>query len=354
MKKIIYINVKTLTLCFSILFFLSCAKEDLGDLNNILYVRHKGADMPAYIHGNASEKVFLIILHGGPGGSGLEYRSGSIKNEIEKSCAVVYFDQRGSGMSQGRYSEDGINIDIMAEDVVALVKVIQRKYGADSRFFLMGHSWGGTLGTATLLHGTNQNLFKGWIEVDGGHDLKQLYFENINYFKIVAEEQIAAQNNLAYWNGVSVKINQVDDTQYNERDGDYMNEEAFKAEEILLSDMLLDSPREDFTSFGNTVFRNNPLTTWWSGGNTNGVLSDQGIWENISYTNRLHEITIPSLLLWGKYDMVIPPKMGEDAYDNLGSDEKKFVLFERSGHSPMDNEADKFANEVIGFLDSNK
>ena len=136
--------LKTGWLYMSLLLFISCSQDDLDDLNDTLYIRHKGADMPAHIYGNASEKVFMILLHGGPGDSGLAYRFGTMKSRIEKSCAVVYFDQRGSGMSQGRFSENDFNIDVMAEDVMALVKVIQHKYGYDSRFFLMGHSWGGT------------------------------------------------------------------------------------------------------------------------------------------------------------------------------------------------------------------
>jgi hypothetical protein len=38
---------------------------------------------------------------------------------------VVYFDLIGSGMAQGSYSERGINIVIMAEDILALVKVLK-------------------------------------------------------------------------------------------------------------------------------------------------------------------------------------------------------------------------------------
>ena len=166
--KNIKINItKIIVFVFISITILSCQKEDLNKLDTIMSVRHKGADITAYIHGNGSEKVFLIILHGGPGGDGLTYREGVIKNEIEQECAVVYLDQRGSGMSQGHYSSDEINVDIMAEDVVAVTKALQQKYGAESRFFLLGHSWGGTLGSAVLIEGDNQNLFKGWIEVDG-------------------------------------------------------------------------------------------------------------------------------------------------------------------------------------------
>lgn len=355
MQKMVYNPIKTVLFLLSFLFVLACAKEDIDDLSDTLYVRHKGADMPAHIYGNASEKVFLIILHGGPGGDGLVYRSGTIKSKIEKSCAVVYFDQRGSGMSQGRYSENGISVDIMAEDALALVKVIRHKYGNDSRFFLMGHSWGGTLGTAVMLK--DQDAFKGWIEVDGAHDAKGLYFEYPNNFRRVANEQIAADNNTSYWEGVKDKIDGLDTTTYTNDDFYSMNREAYTAEQKLADDKVVKKINKDIQRelTVNAIFKNNLLTVLWNGANTQSILvRDQGIFENLSYADRLHEITIPSLVLWGKYDMVVPPKFAQDAFDNLGATSKELVIFENSGHSPMLIEPDLFAKEVIDFVNEYK
>ena len=39
---------------------LSNSDENIDNLDETIFVRHKDADMPAYIHGNASEKIFLI------------------------------------------------------------------------------------------------------------------------------------------------------------------------------------------------------------------------------------------------------------------------------------------------------
>lgn len=349
MQKLIFNTIKIVVLIVIVLSVFSCSKEeDLNDLSDTLFVRHKDADMPAYIYGNGSEKIFFIILHGGPGGIGLGYRGGTIKSEIEKACAVVYFDQRGSGMSQGSYSESGVSIDIMAEDVLALVKVIKHKYGSDSRFFLMGHSWGGTLGTATLLK--DQDEFLGWIEVDGAHDPKGMYFEYIANFQRVASEQIDAGNSIDYWETVNDLIHDVNTTQYNEDDFFRMNRKAHNAEEVLIDDEVIH--RNDFEA--NIIFDYNWLTTLWNTGNIQSILLDQGLWEDVSYTDRLSEITIPSLVLWGKHDMVVPPRFAQDAFDNLGSSVKRLVIFEKSGHSPMATEADLFAEEVIEFINQNK
>lgn len=349
MKNLIYNTIKSIALILTLISIVSCSKEDnLNNLDDTIFVRHKNADMPAYIHGNASEKVFLIILHGGPGGIGLSYRNLTIKDRIEKECAVVYFDQRGSGMSQGNYSKDGITIDIMAEDILALAKVIKHKYGDDSKLFLMGHSWGGTLGPATLLK--DQSDFLGWINVDGGHNTKGLYTEYIANFKRVAAEQIALENNIDYWESVIDFVNSFD-AEYTSIDDVYdLNIEAFIAEEKLeKSDLINVEKIED----NNVIFKYNVLTLLWNMLKTQSIL-DTDLFETIDYTDRLSEITIPSLVLWGRHDMVVPIGFAQEAFDNLGSSEKELVIFENSGHSPMYNEPDLFADQVIQFIDNNK
>ncbi len=348
MKKIRMTFSKILLIFVVLGTTFSCSKEEnSSNLSETIFVRHKDADMPAYIHGNASEKVFLIILHGGPGGIGLSYRSNTIKSDIEKECAVIYFDQRGSGMAQGSYSENGINIDIMAEDVLALVKVIKKRYGSDSRFFLMGHSWGGTLGPAALLK--DQSDFLGWIDVDGAHNPKGMYSKYIANFKRVASEQIEAENDIEYWESVIDLVNNVN-PEFNEEDISKLNREAFEAEAVLeKSDVIKSYVESDDT----IIFKYNLLTLFWNMWNTQSIL-DEDLFQNISFTDRLSEITIPSLVLWGRHDMVVPIQFAQDSFDNLGSSEKKLVIFEKSGHSPMGTEPELFAEEVIQFINQNK
>lgn len=325
----------------------SCSKdENSSNLEDTIFVRHKDADMPAYIQGNGSDNVFLIMLHGGPGGIGLGYR-GAAFDRIEKTCAVVYFDQRGSGMAQGSYAEDEVNIDLMAEDILALVKVIKSKYGNSARFFLMGHSWGGALGPATLLK--DQNDFLGWINVDGAHNGKGMYSEYISNFRRVASEQIEDENDIEYWNDVIDLTNNVAET-YNKNDIRTLNIESFGAEDVLQDAGLINKQVE---SEYNTILNYNLLTMFWNQLKIQSVLDDD-LFENSDYTDRLSEITIPSLVLWGKHDMVVPIKFAQESFDNLGSREKELVIFENSGHSPMGTEPDLFAEEVIEFVNANR
>ncbi|MEM9341197.1 MAG: alpha/beta hydrolase [Bacteroidota bacterium] len=349
MQKTILGKINTMVLIAAVFSMFSCSKdsEDINDLGETIFVRHKKADMAAYVHGNASEKVFLILLHGGPGGTGLQYRNNTIKSKIEKNNAIVYFDQRGSGNSQGKYSEADVSIDLMAEDVLALVKVLKTKYGNDSKFFLMGHSWGGTLGPATLLK--DQEEFVGWINVDGNHDPKGSYEAYKIALKKVADEQISLKNSSNYWKGVLDLIQNVG-ANYSKSDFYKLNRKAHESEGTLADNKVINQSRSD----GQSDSHYNPFTTLWNSGQIQSILVDKGLFEKVSYTDRLSEITIPSLVLWGKHDIIVPAVYAQEAYDNLGSSDKELFVFEKSAHSPMDTEPDLFAEKVINFINRHK
>lgn len=351
MQIIIKSNIKIIAITLLVLSIYSCSEENvnINDLNETIFVRHKNADMPAHIHGNGSGKVFLIILHGGPGGTGLGYRVNTIRTEIEKNNAVVYFDQRGSGGSQGNYSEDDLSIDLMAEDVLALAKVIKAKYGDDSKLFLMGHSWGGTLGPAVLLK--NQNEFLGWIDVDGGHNHAGLYHQ---YRNVVlpksANEQIALGNSIDYWQGVLDLVQNID-SNYSVENHLKLNSKANTVDRVLAADKIINEPQLDL---GNEDSKSNSFIDLWNNRKIGLILDFQKGLNQVSFTDRLPEITIPSIVLWGKYDHTIPLLFAHEAFDNLGSSDKEIFIFEKSGHSPMNTEPDLFADKVIEFINSHK
>lgn len=343
-----YINQITVLLIICLALF-SCSKENenIENLNTTIYIRHKNADMPAFIHGNASEKVFLIMLHGGPGGLGLQYRANTIKSKIEKKCAVVYFDQRGCGNAQGSYAEADLSVNLMAEDVLALVKVLKAKYGNNSQFFLMGHSWGGTLGPAVLLK--NQDVFSGWINVDGAHSPKDLYKKYKKVLHQEAELQIDHGNSVDHWQKVIELVNEVAD-EYNTDDFFKLNQRAHNSENVLALDKVI--YETEYNS--EEVSKYNPIKVSLTGNKTVMLLADKGLYKTVSYTNQLHQITIPSLVLWGKNDLIVPTEFAQEAYDNLGSTDKELVIFEHSGHSPMFSEPKLFAEKVIEFIEEFK
>ncbi|GGD08879.1 alpha/beta fold hydrolase [Hyunsoonleella pacifica] len=346
-KPFLKIIFAIITLCI----VAACSNDNvLNDLDETIFVRHKNADMPAYVRGNASEKVFLITLHGGPGGTGLGF-TGKAFDAIENKYGVVYFDQRGSGNSQGHYSENDLSIDLMVEDVLALVKVMKYKFGNEARFFLLGGSWGGTLGTATLLK--DQSNFKGWIEVDGANNPTGLYDMYIETFIATANTQIALGNNINFWETVIEFVNQVDPVN-NLDDFLKLNNKAFEAEEKLFDDGFIASVENGIRG-NESFFAYNFLTKGWNNAQISSILvDDKGLFQTVDFTSQLPEITIPSLFISGQYDMVVPIASAINAYQAIGSPSKDLLIFKKSGHGPMFSEPDRFTTEVLRFIDEHK
>lgn len=91
------------------------------------------------------DSALLIVLHGGPG-SDYRYLL-NCKTFADNGFRVVFYDQRGSGLSQ-RHDQDTYTIQLMLDDLTAVVD--HYKTSAHQKVFLLGHSWGGMLATAYI------------------------------------------------------------------------------------------------------------------------------------------------------------------------------------------------------------
>ncbi len=69
---------------------------------------------------------------------------------------------------------------------------------------------------------------------------------------------------------------------------------------------------------------------------------------NETITNRLPEITLPTLLIWGRDDEITPPDVAEEFYRRLPDAELHFV--DRCGHAPMMERPDTFNRLLLRFL----
>src|SRR5277367_4783329 len=66
----------------------------------------------------------------------------------------------------------------------------------------------------------------------------------------------------------------------------------------------------------------------------------------------LHRITVPSLLVWGDKDGLVPPEFGE-AY-RAAIPGSRLVVLEHAGHAPYDEQKDAFLATFRDFLRANR
>ena len=347
MKKLIFI------LFISLLGLFACQKDVIltEQMDESFYVRTNHADIPAYVYGNGASKVFVILLHGGPGGSGLEYRFGAYAQELEKRYAVVYTDQRHQGSAHGHLKDEEITVDAMVEDVHFLVQTLKLRYGNDIRLFLLGHSWGGTLGTAYMVKDDYQHELNGWIEVDGAHDIPMLNIELVKMILAIGNEEVTAGRNTTEWAPILDYVNAIDTTNISFDQTGQLNAYGHEIEDLLTE--IYPSTDTSYSSF-EYYFRSptNPLTSAITGAQLPQAFLEEV--EATSLTNQLNHITIPTLIQWGEYDFVVPPALGYSAFNHISSTNKFLKIYSHSGHSPMVNEPDPFTAHLIAFIEQFK
>jgi len=311
-----------------------------GTVNDDVFIKRKSQSLFLKVAGNIGSRKLLLIVHGGPGGNGLDYRDSIIKSNVESKMAVGYWDQRFGGNSQGNAGAS--DLSSYREDLLAVVNYIKAKYGNDLQIYLMGHSWGGFLTPYFLGHDRNQDLIAGWIQVDGAHN----YPLNDSLTEVMlanrAEIEIAAQRNANHWQSVLDYCNA-----HNSSDGYevsvQLNQYAHEAESLMDS---VFTPDARYVSDPSASYRNNQFN-----GVVSAILGVDSPTYQINPDSYLKEIKLPALLMWGWFDFVCPTTLCEDLQIKIGSSDKTVQYFYHSGHSPMMNEPDLFWNSVLEWVD---
>jgi pimeloyl-ACP methyl ester carboxylesterase len=344
LKKLIYI------LAF-LPFILQCCKKDDGKFlthaNEIFWLTNAGADMPVWVKGNTASKVFIVVVHGGPGDGAYGY-SGFQTETLQEHYAMVFWDQRNAGSSAGNSNFNNLSLDQMVDDLEKLIKVLKYRYGNNISVFLYGHSFGGLLGSAFLSKDNYQEDLKGWIEIDGAHNYPLTDSSSRRMLVDTGRSEISKGKNIAKWTEI-VEYCESHDPLTSLAISYQIESYAHEAENYV--DINHQQDPLDLTSPANplSILANQLKLDQTS----SGEQFLQSL-EKASYSNQLYKIKIPSLLLWGQYDFTVPKGVAMDAYNNLGSFYKKLVMFPHSGHRPMDGDTEPVENTIIDFVESFK
>ena len=120
-----------------LLLVISCTHKQGINNSNSGYININAAKHYYSILGKGDT---IIILHGGPGLSH-KYMKPQIDSLLSSKFTLLFYDQRGSGWSEGEKDSTKLNIDNFVQDL----EQIRRHFGI-SKVNLLGHSFGGLLG----------------------------------------------------------------------------------------------------------------------------------------------------------------------------------------------------------------
>ena len=119
-----------------------------GSVAELASVSIGGHDQVLMIRGRSVDNPVVLYLAGGPGGTDL----GAVRADtgLEQDFIVVTWDQRGAGKSYPALDPvDTLTLDQMVADTIEVTHYLRDRFG-EGRIFLVGNSWGSTLGVLAV------------------------------------------------------------------------------------------------------------------------------------------------------------------------------------------------------------
>lgn len=331
-----------------LILLVGCKKEGTGRIEDNFYLKNEGAEMPVFVRGNGSATKILVIIHGGPGGSSLNhyYQVPHFAEEMEKKYLLVYWEQRGSGISSGKLGEGDFTLDKMTEDLDKLLHVIAHKYGKNKKLFIFGQSFGSLLSGKFIASNYVQNHnVAGWITSGGMYS-----FKDYSPFLHAYIKPFLNQNSDAEWDSFRERVNGLDSLVSNEKSITEWNEIAYemqkKAVELGLANQrqVTDLP----SAFAQDFY--NPIKTFMNKENANTKIH-QDIMEK-SLRNELMQANVPALFFHGEYDFVTPRNYGDSLIMFYGHSDKQHVVLPKGMHNVIATNPDETIVYMTEFMDS--
>jgi len=293
--------------------------------------------MNLQVEGNAASKNILIILHGGPGGSALELNNTlNFTERMEEKFLVAYWDQRGAGLSSGKNDVKLFTASQFVDDLDHLIDFLLNRYGNENKIFLFGASWGGYLGVSYLEDETRQKKIVGWIEMNGVNN----FLDNgkTSQTEIVknADDKISQGIETTKWQTIKDDALDCDVSTPDAGELGILSGVAAEANDLLVK---LEKKLQFSSELSDDKFVRRPESLG------KALLNDA-----VSRNPDLTKITIPVLMLWGEYDMIVPLVQARKEFPKFSSTDKKLQVFTGSGHIPVNHYPESLTTLIIDFI----
>ncbi|WP_242121157.1 proline iminopeptidase-family hydrolase [Aestuariivivens sediminicola] len=232
-------------------------------------------------------KMRVLLLHGGPGGTHEEFGNfeGYLPNE---EIEYIYYDQLDSYYSDKPNDTTLWTTEHFVEEVEQVRKALNLN---PDNFYLLGQSWGGILAMEYALK--YQDHLKGLIVS--------------NMVASVPEYNKYAQNVL----GPQLPEDVLREVKEMEANKDYANP---RYEELLMqhyyTEHIMRKPLEEWPKSVFLLFEHlNPDIYVYMQGPSEFGITDEATLSDWDISDRLKEITVPTLMLGAKYDTMDPKYM---------------------------------------------
>jgi pimeloyl-ACP methyl ester carboxylesterase len=309
-------------------------------ISTIEKIKLGGVDQTVMIHGMDSRNPVLLIIHGGPGFPE-SYLFRTYNNVLEKKFIVVYWDQRGAGLS---YSPDitpqTMTLSQIVEDAHELVTILKKRFQKE-KIYLLGHSWGSGVGI-TLIQKYPEDFYK-YVGVGQIVDMEQ-------------NEKLSCQYTL----DAAIKDkNQKAITELKKIESNYQKEIPYDINALHIQRKWLDyyggatyGERNADKIFKGITAKEYALYDEKKSGEAQ-AFSMKYLWSEVMKINFLKTATqlkVPVYFFTGRHDYNTVSTLVEEYYNVLQAPHKEIVWFENSAHFVPFEEPEKFNEMVVEKL----
>lgn len=309
--------------------------------SDCLMVRVDGADLPVCVEGDLDSPQILLHLAGGPSGTGgWTYTNYGLRPELQKSFAVARYDYRGFGASKGTYSLAKMTMAQLGHDTNEVVRALKIRY-PEKEVWLHGHSFGGSLGTATLLDPNSEA--DGWISEAGCHD--SVLAGTTSQERLLAHDPSdLPEEQAARWEEIKGEIVDLDPADVDGSLG--INIAANEVEGFL----YFEGPENDIQG-GLAFAAGMPfqlLQVGLPGNLGNRALSQDQI--ALDHAADIAQVEVPALYLAGDLDFICTAELSTHAFETIGSARKDLHIFEDTTHDVGDQRPFEAAEIIEAFV----
>lgn len=329
----------------------SCYREEITfstNANDVFYVENNGASMRVQVRGNTSSKSFLMVIHGGPGASSYKYMTRKMEALVHPETAVVYFDQRNAGASQGNNNVDYADLEQYALDVAYVIAVLKSRYGEDISLFLLSKSFGGMVACQYMTRaGRPDEAIKGWIYANATHHYPLNDSLSHDMMIRLGRDYVAAGINTNKWLDILTYCESVAPP-FSFEQSLRLNLLARRAQTIVPEV----EPYSENPIWDNLLSEHIPFTNYYLGRTNSLWRKFNRVLHNIGFRESLSNVTVPVLVCTARFDFLCPSGLADDFYARVGSADKKYLMFENSTHNFEEEEA--YYHAFVAFVQEHR
>lgn len=266
--------------------------------------------------GNNKENPILLILHGGPGRSLLQF-SDIFTNKLRNDFTIVNWDQRETSKTLDLNSSPNLlTVSLFQQDAVEMVQFLLKKFNR-KKIFLVSHSWGSVMGF--YLAKNYPDLISAYIPISPVVDCDESSSLSLIVLKKWAKKEkmdVAIE-----------ELNTINVPFKTETDFFLFQKWLFVHNEV--DGVLTEDFKKNYYKW---------METWFP------------IWKENAKSNLFQiapEINCPIYFFVGKYDNQTHFKITKKYFKALNAENKKFICLKKSGHTIFNTEPDKVQEEII-------